>query len=155
MDWYLGDTLSRPKPHLPPLPNMIPIKNHPNFKKVSNQVSTMRQQDSEEFLQHLIDRLRSEAKRQGRSEDTEPTKHLKFGMEQRLQCQECRRVGYRVDGVDLASLPVEAVEQGVNEDGKKLWKQVKLEECLDSFCATETLSDYSCSNCQKKVTAEK
>jgi ubiquitin carboxyl-terminal hydrolase 5/13 len=123
--------------------------------KGHEEFSTMRQQDSEEFLQHLVDRLRSEAKRQGRSEDTEPTKHLKFGMEQRLQCQECRRVGYKVDGADLASLPVEAVEQGVNEDGKKLFKQVRLEECLDSFCATETLSDYSCSNCQKRVTAEK
>jgi ubiquitin carboxyl-terminal hydrolase 5/13 len=123
--------------------------------KGHEEFSTMRQQDSEEFLQHLIDRLRSEAKRQGRSEDTEPTKYLKFGMEQRLQCQECRRVGYKVDGADLASLPVEAVEEGVNEDGKKLFKQVNLEECLDSFCATETLSDYSCSNCQKRVAAEK
>ena len=76
-------------------------------------------------------------------------------MEQRLQCSECKRVGYKVDGADLASLPVEAVELGVNEDGKKLWKQVRLEECLDSFCETETLSDYSCSSCQKKVAAQK
>jgi ubiquitin carboxyl-terminal hydrolase 5/13 len=123
-------------------------KNHAEF-------STMGQQDSEEFLQHLIDRLRSEAKRQGRSEDVEATKVLKFGMEQRLQCSECKRVGYKVDPVDLASLPVEAVEEGVNEDGKKLYKSVELKECLDSLCAAETLSDYSCSSCQKKVAAEK
>jgi ubiquitin carboxyl-terminal hydrolase 5/13 len=123
--------------------------------KGHEEFSTMRQQDSEEFLQHLIDRLRSEAKRQGRAEDMEPTKHLRFGMEQRLQCSECKRVGYKVDGVDLASLPVEATEEGVNDEGKKLWKQVKLEESLDSLCATETLTDYSCSSCQKKVTAEK
>jgi ubiquitin carboxyl-terminal hydrolase 5/13 len=55
----------------------------------------------------------------------------------------------------LASLPVEATEQGVNGDGKKLYKQVELEQCLESLCATETLSDYSCSSCQKKVAAEK
>lgn len=117
--------------------------------------STMRQQDSEEFLQHLIDRLRAEAKRQGRSEDIEATKVLRFGMEQRLQCGECSRVGYKVDGADLASLPVEAVDLGVNDEGKKLWQQVELEDCLASLCATEQLSDYNCSNCQKKVMAQK
>lgn len=123
--------------------------------KGHEEFSTMRQQDSEEFLQHLIDRLRAEAKRQGRSEDVEATKILRFGMEQRLQCGECRRVGYKVDGADLASLPVEATDLGMDADGKKQFKQVMLEECLDSLCATERLTDYNCSNCQKKVTAEK
>lgn len=123
--------------------------------KGHEEFSTMRQQDSEEFLQHLIDRLRAEAKRQGRSEDVEATQVLKFGMEQRLQCGECRRVGYKVDGADLASLPVEAVDLGVSEDGKKLWQEVRLEDCLESLCATERLSDYNCSSCQTKVTAEK
>lgn len=117
--------------------------------------STMRQQDSEEFLQHLIDRLRAEAKRQGRNEEVEPTSALKFGMEQRLQCTECKRVGYTVEGVDLASLPVEAVDMGVDAEGKKLWQGVKLDECLEALCATEELADYSCESCGHKVKAEK
>lgn len=117
--------------------------------------STMRQQDSEEFLQHLIDRLRAEAKRQGRGEDVEATRLFRFGMEQRLQCTECKRVGYKSEAVDLASLPVEAVDLGTNGDGKKLWKGVKLDECLDTLCATEELADYSCESCGKKVQAEK
>lgn len=123
--------------------------------KGHEEFSTMRQQDSEEFLQHLVTRLRAEAKRQGRTEDAEATNILRFGMEQRLQCGECKRVGYKVDGVDLASLPVEAVEQGVTEDGKKLFKEVTLAESLDTLCATEELADYACSACGKKVRAEK
>ena len=117
--------------------------------------STMRQQDSEEFLQHLLVRLRIEAERQGRNEALEATNVVKFGMEQRLQCGECKRIGYKVDAVDLASLAVEAVEMGVDADGKKLWKEVQLEQCLDTLCAVEELADYACSSCGKKVRAEK
>jgi ubiquitin carboxyl-terminal hydrolase 5/13 len=123
--------------------------------KGHEEFSTMRQQDSEEFLQHLLTRLRTEAKRQGRSEAMEATNIVRFGMEQRLQCSECRRVGYRSESVDLASLPVSAVEKGVDENGKRMFEEVGLEECIESLCATEELSDYSCSSCNKKVRAEK
>ena len=123
--------------------------------KGHEEFSTMRQQDSEEFLQHLVTRLRAEAKSQGRSEDAEATNIFRFGMEQRLQCGECKRVGYKVDGVDLASLPVEAVERGVTDDGKKLWKEVTVEESLGALCASEELADYACSSCGKKVRALK
>lgn len=123
--------------------------------KGHEEFSTMRQQDSEEFLQHLLTRLRAEAKRQGRDEKSEATEIVRFGMEQRLQCTECKRVGYKVDAVDLASLPVEAIEQGVNEDGKKLYQEQQLEGCIDALCAKEELADYSCSNCGRKVKAEK
>ncbi|ORY24757.1 hypothetical protein BCR39DRAFT_545796 [Naematelia encephala] len=123
--------------------------------KGHEEFATMRQQDSEEFLQHLLTQLRHEAKRQGRNEALEATNIVKFGMEQRLQCTECKRVGYKVDGVDLASLPVEAVSLGTDEEGKKLWQEVRLEECLDALCATEDLADYSCSACGKRVKAEK
>lgn len=123
--------------------------------KGHEEFSTMRQQDSEEFLQHLLERLRQEARRQGRNEALEATDVFRFGMEQRLQCSECRRVGYKVDHVDLASLPVQAVDLGEAEGGKKLWQEVKLEVCIDSLCMTEKLADYACASCQKKVGAEK
>lgn len=117
--------------------------------------STMQQQDSEEFLQHLIERLRQEAKYLGRSENIEATNALRFGMEQRLECTECHRVGYKVDAVDLASLPVDAVEEGVTDDGKKLYKGVTLESCIESLAAPEQLDDYACGNCNKRVKAVK
>ncbi|KAK4684371.1 ubiquitin carboxyl-terminal hydrolase 5/13, partial [Tremellales sp. Uapishka_1] len=123
--------------------------------KGHEEFATMRQQDSEEFLQHLLDRLRREAKRLGRAEEDEATNVVRFGMEQRLECRDCRRVGYKVDQADLASLPVEAVELGVDDGGKRSYQEVELTSCLQALCATEELADYSCGHCGTKVTAEK
>lgn len=122
--------------------------------KGHEEFSTMRQQDSEEFLQHLLDRLRGEAKRQGRDMAREPTEILRFAMEQRLQCLGCGKVGYKEEVVDLASLPVEAVEKGVNEDGKKLWEEKTLEGCFRALCETEKI-EYACATCGTKTSAEK
>ncbi|KAK8843356.1 hypothetical protein IAR55_007013 [Kwoniella newhampshirensis] len=123
--------------------------------KGHEEFSTMRQQDSEEFLQHLLTCLRGEAKRQRRDETSEPTSITKFGMEQRLQCGGCKRVGIQVEEVDLASLPVQAAEKGVNEDGKKLYEQVELERCLEALCSEEEIPAYACSVCDTKTTAYK
>jgi ubiquitin carboxyl-terminal hydrolase 5/13 len=123
--------------------------------KGHEEFSTMRQQDSEEFLQHLISRLRQEAKRQGRPEEMEATDAFRFGLEQRLECDECHRVGYSEEAVDDASLPVEVEQTGVTEDGKKLFKPVTLEQCIQDLTASEKLTDYACGNCNKKVTATK
>lgn len=122
-------------------------KGHPEF-------STMRQQDSEEFLQHLFDKLRGEAKRQGRNTAAEPTEIVRFAMEQRMECLGCHKVGYKEEIVDLASLPVEAVEQGVDADGKKLWRETSLEACLQALCEKEQI-EYGCASCGTKTTAEK
>lgn len=122
--------------------------------KGHEEFSTMRQQDSEEFLGHLLSRLRQEAKSQGRPESSEATDALRFGMEQRLQCDECKKVGYKVDSVDLVSLPVEAEETGVTEDGKKTFKPVTLESCVEALCAPEELTDYACGTCGKRVRAQ-
>lgn len=122
--------------------------------KGHEEFATMRQQDSEEFFQHLLTRLRTQAKRQGRKEDTEATNVFRFGMEQRLQCKGCGRLNYKIDGADLASLPVAAIEKGM-EDGKKIYQEVELEQCLEELCAVEELADYACSVCRTKVVAEK
>ncbi|EIW65829.1 hypothetical protein TREMEDRAFT_72540 [Tremella mesenterica DSM 1558] len=123
--------------------------------KGHEEFSTMRQQDSEEFLQHLVTRLRAEAKRQGRSEALEATNVIKFGMEQRLECSQCRRVGYKVEAVDLASLPVRATEKGVDAEGRKLWDRVQFTECIEDLCAVEELAEYACANCGTKGKAQK
>ena len=43
----------------------------------------------------------------------------------------------------------------MDEEGKKQWKRVELETCLDGLCATEELADYACASCAQKVKAEK
>jgi ubiquitin carboxyl-terminal hydrolase 5/13 len=165
-DGMLSGRYSRLAP--PPLPNdydpnpeaskfqegIKPAQFKALIGKGHEEFSTMRQQDSEEYLQHLLTQLRKEDKRQGRAENP-ATDIFRFGMEQRLQCGECKRVGYKSEEVDLASLPVDAVELGVDGDGKKQWKEVQLLECLDQLCSIEELADYSCGNCGKKVNAQK
>lgn len=123
--------------------------------KGHEEFSTMRQQDSEEFLQHLLDRLRSEAKTQGRKVEDEPTESLRFAMEQRLQCKGCNKVGYREEVVDLASLPVEAVDKGKTEGGKQLWEGQDLKKSLDTLTGEEELEGYACAHCAVKTTAIK
>ncbi|WVQ93263.1 hypothetical protein IAU59_000329 [Kwoniella sp. CBS 9459] len=123
--------------------------------KGHEEFATMRQQDSEEFFQHLLTKLRAESKRQGREDTAEPTSITKFGMEQRLQCTGCQRVGIQVEPVDLASLPVDAVENGINEEGKKLYAQVELENCLKALCGEEEIPDYACETCGTKTKAIK
>ncbi|KAJ9102418.1 hypothetical protein QFC21_002818 [Naganishia friedmannii] len=132
--------------------------------KGHEEFSTMRQQDSEEFLQHLIKCLRQEAKRQGLDESREATETFKFGMEQRLQCGECKGVSYRTDQVDSISLPVPANESGEivigQGDGgsaapkQKQYEPVNFKKCLDMVVEPEAL-EYSCPSCEKKVIATK
>ena len=77
-----------------------------------------------------------------------------FGMEQRLQCGECKGVRYRIDGMDVVSFPVPAREKGKDTDGKVEWEKVKLEECLGVLTGAEAL-EYACPKCNKNVIAIK
>ncbi|OCH88833.1 ubiquitin carboxyl-terminal hydrolase 14 [Obba rivulosa] len=116
--------------------------------------ATMRQQDAEEFLAHLISVLRRHARRVGADPVHEPTEVFAFGMEQRLECSECRRVRYRVDPMDALSVPVPAKEKGKDAEGKTTWEEVLLEESIDMVTSPEAL-EYTCPACQKKVIATK
>lgn len=121
-------------------------KDHEEFK-------TMRQQDSEEFLTWLITVLR----RHNHSRSfigIEPTEVFAFGMEQRLQCGECKGVRYRTDAMDVVSVPVSAKEKGKDADGKVLWEDVVIEDCLGALTGVEAL-EYSCPQCAKNVIATK
>ena len=73
-------------------------------------------------------------------------------MEQRLQCNDCKKVRYRVDSMDIVSVAVPATEQGKDADGKTLYEQVRLWECLESLLGSEAL-EYSCPSCNKSVHA--
>jgi ubiquitin carboxyl-terminal hydrolase 5/13 len=120
-------------------------KGHPEF-------STMKQQDSEEFLTYLITSLRRHAKKVSTS-NPQPTEVFAFGMEQRLQCSACNGVRYRVDPMDVVSVVVPAREAGKDQD-KVIWSEVGIEECLDGLTAVEDL-EYKCPVCGKNVIATK
>lgn len=112
--------------------------------------ATMRQQDAEEFLTHLLTVLRQNAKKRGVKPEDEPTEVFTFGMEQRLQCTDCKRVRYRVDSQDSVSVPVPAREKSKGEEGKVIYEEVELKECLDALTADEAL-EYKCPSCSKNV----
>ncbi|PFH46693.1 hypothetical protein AMATHDRAFT_7506 [Amanita thiersii Skay4041] len=116
--------------------------------------ATMKQQDAEEFLGHLIDVLRRDARKQGvhlGSRD-DATAVFSFGLEQRLQCGNCSRVRYRVDFADKISVSVPALEKKqMNEetttDGggdKKSFESVPLMLCLDSVLLGQEGLEYTC-----------
>ncbi|KAH7105838.1 ubiquitinyl hydrolase [Auriculariales sp. MPI-PUGE-AT-0066] len=129
-------------------------KGHPEF-------ATMRQQDAEEFLSHLLKSLRTHSRKVGVDEHQEPTKAFKFGLEQRLQCTRCQRVRYKVDEMDLLSVSVPVIkkmdvdDQPVKEGEKRQeYQDVALLECIEIITEPETLS-YRCPNCSADVQASK
>ena len=118
--------------------------------------ATMRQQDAEEFFTHLVTSLRryAHAHPRGGNDDAkpEPTETFAFGLEQRLQCTSCAGVRYRVDTHDVLSVPVQAREKGRDAEGKVIYEDVALTECIDAAMGVEGL-EYKCPNCQRDVTA--
>ncbi|QRW15287.1 ubiquitin carboxyl-terminal hydrolase [Ceratobasidium sp. AG-Ba] len=110
--------------------------------------ATMRQQDAEEFLEHLFASLRS-------AQQGAPTDAFRFGIEQRLKCNDCGKVRYRVDEHDSIGVPIPAKELKAAEEGAKAqYESVNLDSCLDSVAGEEAL-EYSCPSCERKVIATK
>ena len=84
----------------------------------------------------------------------DPTAVFSYGMEQRLQCTDCKKVRYRLDTTDVVSVTVPAQEKAKDEDGKSVYQEVQLTNCLDSLLGMELL-EYSCPSCSKNVQALK
>ncbi|KAG8861239.1 hypothetical protein FRB96_003189 [Tulasnella sp. 330] len=128
--------------------------------KGHEEFSTMRQQDSEEFFQHILKCIRQHAKKTGMNEEDQPTRVFRFGMEQRLQCGDCRKVRYRVDSQDSLSVPVPAKEKPAptpkqGADAPKIeYEPVLLAQCLEISTGVEAL-EYHCPSCSKAVIAQK
>ena len=122
--------------------------------------ATMRQQDAEEFFTHMLTSLRRYAHarpRDGNSgssggDGAEPTETFAFALEQRLQCMACAGVRYRVDAHDVLSVAVPWREKGRDEEGKVLYEDVALTDCIDAVMGVETL-EYKCPNCRRDVAA--
>ncbi|KAI9450058.1 ubiquitin carboxyl-terminal hydrolase 14, partial [Lactarius psammicola] len=117
--------------------------------------ATMRQQDAEEFLTHLLTALRRHAhgaRARGAEAEREPTETLAFGLEQRLQCTACEGVSYRVDAHDVLSVPVPARETGKDAEGRAIYEEVPLTGCVDAVLGAEGL-EYKCPRCKRDVAA--
>ena len=132
----------------PGLPGVTPSmfksligKGHPEF-------STMRQQDAQELLQHLISMVEQKEKASG----FDPSSSCRFTAEHRLQCLECEKVQYQ--NVDTSSLilriPAEPV--GKSEDGKVLYKSVDLSSCINSYYEAD-MREFQCPSDNRKTTA--
>jgi ubiquitin carboxyl-terminal hydrolase 5/13 len=80
-----------------------------------------------------------------------------FGMEERLECGRCKRVRYRVDKMDVVSVPVPAHRKATSDQGstdKDGWEPVRFEDCLALLTVPETL-EYGCPSCSDRVFARK
>ena len=125
--------------------------------KGHEEFATMRQQDSEEFLGHLLKTLRAHSRKTHGAEVVnrreEPTEIFTFGTEQRLACSECHGVRYRVDESDTASVPIQATEKA-KEGDKVEYEDISLLSCIEALMGTEEL-EYNCPSCSKSVKATK
>ncbi|KAG7441398.1 ubiquitinyl hydrolase [Guyanagaster necrorhizus] len=120
--------------------------------KGHEEFSTMRQQDSEEFFTYLITALRRDGHKHKDGAEADATSVFAYGMEQRLQCNDCKKVRYRVDNMDVVSVSVPTVEKGKDADGKTLYEEVQLWKCLELLLGIDALK-YTCPSCQKSVHA--
>ncbi|KAE8233407.1 hypothetical protein CF326_g1554 [Tilletia indica] len=124
--------------------------------------ATMRQQDADEFLKHLLGNLQAENKRLGFAqgdENGDATRIFAFALEERLQCMECRRVRYKIHNEDSGiSVPVPLRPKSTttstsdSDPSKVEYEPVELTECLELFTSPSEI-EYSCAACNKKVTA--
>ncbi len=110
--------------------------------------STMRQQDSFEFLQHLIKLI---TRSQHPAPLTDPTQQFRFLMEQRLQCINCKKVRYSATEQDSIFIDVPLEKLPPSEDGEgDTYQAVTIEQCLNRLTAQEAV-ELTCPACDSKV----
>lgn len=106
--------------------------------------ASMRQQDADEFLQHLVSTLRSAG---GHGAVTD---ELAYIQEHRLECTECHGVRYTCEHLEAGlGVPVPVRE---SDDGQL--EPVTLQQSLDVLTQPESLR-YHCPACQRDVEATK
>jgi ubiquitin carboxyl-terminal hydrolase 5/13 len=108
--------------------------------------STMRQQDAFELLQHLV-KLITRSKHT--AEQPDPTRAMRFVMEQRLQCLGCKKVRYTSNEHDSIFIDVPLEKLPAEEDQEAKYKPVELKQCLDTVTAPEKV-ELTCAACGSK-----
>lgn len=117
--------------------------------KGHSEFSTMRQQDADEFIRHLLKTMAKDAKALRK---TDPASTFAFETETRLQCTKCLKVRYRREAQDIASVPVTAVELPRTDDGPLQYETVSMRSCFDLMTAAGDL-EYNCPTCREQVVA--
>lgn len=132
-DYQLGLKLSALKTHIG--------ADHAEFR-------TNRQQDANEFLLYLMDKLDKEFGL-GLNEP------FKFLIGSKLVCSECHTGSSSAELVDNISVGLDVDVIGVDEDGKKKYRELTLDECFEKTLTTEKIDGYQCDTCNKKTVAFK
>lgn len=109
---------------------------------------TNKQQDACEFLLYLLDKL-------DREFGLSLNKDLKFLIGNKVICASCRTGSLSEDLVDNFSVPITETVIGENEDGKKLFKEVTLEESFERFHSVEQIENFKCDSCGQTTTSLK
>ncbi|KAJ3187919.1 hypothetical protein HDU85_006312 [Gaertneriomyces sp. JEL0708] len=112
-------------------------KGHPEF-------STMRQQDAQEFFQHITSLIEQKE----RSSGSDVASNFKFSLEQRLQCLQCERVRYGTEGSSSLTLRVPAKKKeqpsGSDDTHKSApFEPVDFQDCLATVF-NDDIRDYKC-----------
>ncbi|KAL2149076.1 hypothetical protein VTH82DRAFT_1762 [Thermothelomyces myriococcoides] len=108
--------------------------------------STMRQQDAFELLQHLFKLI---TRSQHPPEVGDPTRAMRFVMEQRLQCLGCKKVRYSTTEQDSIFIDVPLEKLPAEEGQEPKYKPVELKTCLDTLTAPEPV-ELTCAACRSK-----
>ncbi|EMG50952.1 UBP14 Ubiquitin carboxyl-terminal hydrolase 14 [Candida maltosa Xu316] len=116
-------------------------ENHPEFK-------TQRQQDAFEFLLYFLDKVDNQLGLQLNEE-------LKFLQTNKVLCGNCFHGTLTNDLVDNISVPIETEVLGKDEDGKKIYKEIKLIDSFKEYTSEEAIEDYHCENCKESTLALK
>ena len=163
-DGLLSGRYSRPDPDIIASPDSPEVPHQRGlspamFKHLigrgHEEFSTMRQQDSFEFLTHMFKHINIS---QQASPLPNPAESFRFVMEQRLQCRSCKKVRYRSDEQENVSIPVPVRRRKANPDNvmdlknvveKDELEPVSLKECLDIFTAPDIV-ELTCSSCGSK-----
>lgn len=116
-------------------------ENHPEFR-------TNKQQDANEFLLYLFDKLDKEY-------GLNLNRDLKFVLASKLVCNSCHNGLMTRELVDTVSVPVDLKVASVDENGKKIYEPTTFERGLELLTGLETIEGYSCESCGQRTEATK
>ena len=102
------------------------------ISKDHDEFSTMRQQDAQEFLQHVLSTVEQKERASGR----DPSQSLRFKTEERLQCLQCEQVRYRYQDSCGLMIQVPAVVKEVVEN-KKIYDSCHLGDIISNYFEAE------------------
>lgn len=109
---------------------------------------TNKQQDANEFLLYLLDKIDKEF-------GLTVNRDFKFVTSSKLVCTNCHSGSMSHELTDTVSVPLKMNAISVDENGKKTYEPTSFEEGFDTFTKPEIIEDYQCDVCGQKTIAQK